>query len=63
ARCDEWPAIIRAVNTVDAMKASIEEIDWTLLHRITDRIVNEVPGINRVCYDLTPKPTGTIEWE
>ncbi len=63
ARCDEWPAIIRAVNTVDAMTASIEEIDWALLHKITNRIVNEVPGINRVCYDLTPKPTGTIEWE
>ena len=63
ARCDEWPAIIRAVNTVDAMTASIEEIDWPVLHKITNRIVNEVPGINRVCYDLTPKPTGTIEWE
>ncbi len=63
ARCDEWPAIIRAVNTIDAMTASIEEIDWPILHKITSRIVNEVPGINRVCYDLTPKPTGTIEWE
>ncbi len=63
ARSFEWPAIIRAVNTVDAMTASIEEIPWQVLHTVTNRIVNEVPGINRVCYDLTPKPTGTIEWE
>ena len=63
ARCEEWPAIIRAVNTVDAMTAEIEEIPYEVLHRVTKRLVNEVPGINRVCYDLTPKPTGTIEWE
>lgn len=63
ARSFEWPAIIRAVNTVDAMTATIEEIPWNVLHTVTNRIVSEVPGINRVCYDLTPKPTGTIEWE
>ncbi|WP_419505046.1 glutamine-hydrolyzing GMP synthase [Allofournierella sp.] len=63
ARCDEWSAIIRAVNTVDAMTATIEDIPWPVLHAITQRIVTEVKGINRVCYDLTPKPTGTIEWE
>lgn len=63
ARCDEWPAILRAVNTVDAMTATIEDIPWPVLHAITQRIVTEVKGINRVCYDLTPKPTGTIEWE
>ncbi len=58
-----WPAIIRAVNTVDAMTATIEEIPYAVLHRITDRITHEVPGINRVLLDLTPKPIGTIEWE
>lgn len=58
-----WSAIIRAVNTKDAMTATIEEIPYDVLHKITDRIVNEVNGINRVLYDLTPKPTGTIEWE
>ena len=63
ARCEEWPAIIRAVNTVDAMTAEIEEIPYEVLHRVTKRIITEVPGINRVCYDLTPKPTGTIEWD
>ena len=63
ARCEEWPAIIRAVNTVDAMTAEIEESPYEVLHRVTKRIITEVPGINRVCYDLTPKPTGTIEWE
>ncbi len=63
ARSEEWPAIIRAVNTVDAMTAEIEEIPWAVLHQVTRRITNEVKGINRVCYDLTPKPTGTIEWE
>ncbi|HIT34410.1 MAG TPA: glutamine-hydrolyzing GMP synthase [Candidatus Faecousia intestinigallinarum] len=62
-RSFEWPAIIRAVNTVDAMTATIEEIPYALLHHITNRIVTEVPGINRVLLDLTPKPTGTIEWE
>ena len=62
-RVDEWCAIIRAVNTTDAMTATIEPIPYTLLNRITSRIVTEVKGINRVLYDLTPKPTGTIEWE
>jgi len=62
-RYEGWPAIIRAVNTVDAMTATIEEIPYTILHKITDRITNEVPGINRVLLDLTPKPIGTIEWE
>jgi GMP synthase (glutamine-hydrolysing) len=51
------------VNTRDAMTATIEEIPYALLHHITNRIVTEVPGVNRVLYDLTPKPTGTIEWE
>ncbi len=62
-RCYEYPVIIRAVNTVDAMTATIERIDWAVLQTITDRILTEVPGVNRVCYDLTPKPIGTIEWE
>ncbi|MBQ3115292.1 MAG: glutamine-hydrolyzing GMP synthase [Clostridia bacterium] len=62
-RYEGWPAIIRAVNTIDAMSATIEEIPYTLLHKITDRITHEVDGINRVLYDLTPKPIGTIEWE
>lgn len=63
ARSFEYPVIIRAVNTVDAMSASIEAIDWSILHKITDRILKEVKDVNRVCYDLTPKPCGTIEWE
>ncbi len=63
SRYEGWPAIIRAVNTVDAMTATIEEIPYAVLHTITQRIVTEVEGINRVLYDLTPKPTGTIEWE
>lgn len=62
-RYEGWPAIIRAVNTVDAMSATIEEIPYTVLQRITERITHEVEGINRVLYDLTPKPIGTIEWE
>ncbi len=62
-RYEGWPAIIRAVNTTDAMNATIEEIDYSLLHKITARITAEVEGINRVLYDLTPKPIGTIEWE
>ena len=62
-RLDEWCAIIRAVNTTDAMTATIEPIPYDLLNRITGRIITEVKGINRVLYDLTPKPTGTIEWE
>ena len=63
SRYEGWPAIIRAVNTTDAMSATIEEIPYALLHKITARITSEVEGINRVLYDLTPKPTGTIEWE
>jgi GMP synthase (glutamine-hydrolysing) len=62
-RYEGWPAIIRAVNTTDAMSATIEEIPYAVLHKITDRITHEVDGINRVLYDLTPKPIGTIEWE
>ncbi len=62
-RYEGWPAIIRAVNTVDAMTATIEEIPYSVLHVITDRITHEVDGINRVLFDLTPKPIGTIEWE
>ena len=62
-RYEGWPAIIRAVNTTDAMSATIEEIPYALLHHITNRITHEVEGINRVLYDLTPKPIGTIEWE
>ncbi len=62
-RYEGWPAIMRAVNTTDAMSATIEEIPYDVLHRITDRITHEVEGINRVLYDLTPKPIGTIEWE
>lgn len=63
ARSYEWPVVIRAVNTIDAMTATIEHIDWPILDKITNRIITEVKGVNRVCYDLTPKPTGTIEWE
>ncbi len=62
-RYEGWPAIIRAVNTTDAMTATIEEIPYSVLHKITDRITHEVEGINRVLLDLTPKPIGTIEWE
>ena len=63
SRYEGWPAIIRAVNTKDAMSATIEEIPYSVLHKITQRITNEVDGINRVLMDLTPKPVGTIEWE
>ena len=63
SRYEGWPAIIRAVNTTDAMTATIEEIPYPVLHKITARITSEVEGINRVLLDLTPKPTGTIEWE
>jgi len=63
SRYEGWPAIIRAVNTTDAMSATIEEIPYPVLHKITDRITHEVEGINRVLMDLTPKPIGTIEWE
>ncbi len=63
ARSYDWPVIIRAVNTIDAMTASIEQIEWPILLKITDRILKEVPGVNRVCYDMSPKPCATIEWE
>ena len=63
ARCYDWPVIIRAVNTVDAMTAEVPEIPFAILRKITDRILSEVKGINRVCFDLSPKPTATIEWE
>lgn len=62
-RSFDWPVILRAVNTVDAMTATVEEIPYALLNRITSRIISEVKGVNRVVYDLTPKPVGTIEWE
>lgn len=62
-RSFEWPVIIRAVNTVDAMTATIEKVPYEIFDIITERITHEVSGINRVLYDLTPKPTGTIEWE
>ena len=62
-RAYEWPVVIRAVNTRDAMTATVEDIPFALLQHITERITHEVPGVNRVLYDLTPKPTGTIEWE
>ena len=63
ARCFEWPVIIRAVNTVDAMTATVEQVQWPVLLKITDRILAEVKGVNRVLYDLSPKPVATIEWE
>ena len=63
SRYEGWPAIIRAVNTKDAMSATIEEIPYAVLNKICARITSEVEGINRVLYDITPKPTGTIEWE
>ena len=62
-RADEWAVIIRAVNTVDAMTATVEDVPFALLQKITARITNEVAGVNRCLFDLTPKPTGTIEWE
>lgn len=62
-RSFDWPVVIRAVNTRDAMTASVENVPFDLLQHITARITNEVPGVNRVLFDLTPKPTGTIEWE
>jgi len=63
ARFMGWPVVLRAVNTIDAMNASIEEIEWPVLHKITNRILAEVDGVNRVLYDMTPKPPATIEWE
>ena len=62
-RAYDWPCIIRCINTVDVMTAEVPELDWALLKRITARITAEVPGICRVCYDLTPKPVGTVEWK
>lgn len=62
-RSFEWPVIIRAVNTKDAIEASVEELPYEFLHYVTNRITSEVPGVNRVLYDVTPKPTGTIEFE
>ena len=62
-RAYEWPVVIRAVNSVDATSASVPELDWALLKKITDRILAEVPGVCRVLYDISPKPIATIEWE
>ena len=62
-RVDAWPVVIRAINTKDAMTAEVEPLDWPLLQKITTRILNEVPTVNRVLYDMTPKPPATIEWE
>ncbi|MCI9121625.1 MAG: glutamine-hydrolyzing GMP synthase [Oscillibacter sp.] len=62
-RAYDWPVIIRAVNTVDAMTATVPELPWAVLQAITGRVLAEVPGVCRVLYDLTPKPVGTIEWE
>lgn len=62
-RCFEYMVIIRAINTIDAMTASIERIDWDILQKITERILAEVPNVNRVCYDMSPKPPATIEFE
>ena len=63
ARTFDWPVILRAVNTVDAMTATVENVPFPLLQEITARITSEVKGVNRVLFDLTPKPSGTIEWE
>ena len=62
-RVDAWPVVIRAVNTIDAITATVEYPEWALLAKITDRILAEVPGVNRVLYDMSPKPPATIEWE
>ena len=62
-RVDAWPVVICAVNTLDAMTADVEELPWPLMKRLTARITAEVPNVNRVLYDLTPKPPATIEWE
>lgn len=62
-RSFDWPVVIRAVNTVDAMTATVEELDWSFIKKLTNRITSEVAGVNRVLIDVTPKPTGTIEWE
>ena len=62
-RCFEWPVVLRAVNTKDAMSATVEKIPYELLEKIVARILAEVKGVNRVLYDLSPKPCATIEWE
>ncbi|MCL2339947.1 MAG: glutamine-hydrolyzing GMP synthase subunit GuaA, partial [Actinomycetia bacterium] len=62
-RVFDWPVIIRAINTVDALEASVPQLEWPVLQRITQRILAEVPNVNRVLYDLSPKPPATIEWE
>jgi len=62
-RAFDWPVIIRAVNTVDAMTATVPQLPWAVLETVTSRVLAEVPGVCRVLYDLTPKPIGTIEWE
>ena len=62
-RVDAWPVVIRAVNTRDAMTAEVEPLDWPLMQKITERILNEVPTVNRVLYDMSPEPPATIEWE
>ena len=62
-RAFEWPCIVRAINTVDVMQVTVENIPYELMCHITDRITHEVPGINRVLYDFTPKPTATVEYE
>ena len=62
-RAYEWPVVIRAVNSIDATSASVPELEWALLKKITDRILAEVPGVCRVLYDMSPKPIATIEWE
>ena len=62
-RAYEWPVVIRAVNSVDATSATVPELDWALLKKVTDRILSEVPGVCRVLYELSPKPISTIEWE
>ena len=63
ARCFEYMVIISAINTIDAMTATIEKVDWDVLERITCRILKEVENVNRVCYDMSPKPPATIEFE
>ena len=62
-RTYDWPVVIRAVNSVDATTAEPVKLDWKLVQTITDKITKKVPGVNRVLWDVTPKPTGTIEWE
>ena len=63
ARSFDWPVILRAINTVDAITADVEELEWPVMHKIANRILAEVEGVNRVLYDISPKPPATIEWE